>query len=461
MDLLRRFQQHIIREKLFDRNDTLLLAVSGGLDSVVLCDLCIQSGFPLLLAHANFHLRGEESDRDEHFVRDLAKKYGKVVLVKSFETERYAQDANLSIQVAARNLRYQWFHELLEDPTLAALAQMDSAASVPVSGAKYILTAHHLDDNVETLLMHFFRGTGMGGLRAMAPKQDRLVRPLLFAKKEELKAYAQDEHLPWVEDSSNDLDKYARNYLRRSIIPLMEKIYPGTVANLASNIERFRDIDLIYQEYVSEMKRKLFEPKGNEIHIPVRKLQQMVPLQTICFEICKEFGYSASQTAELIALLDSESGRILSSPSHRIIKHRNWLIVSPHRQAEPQTIVIDPGISQAWISNFSIHLSRPPLDSCSLHVNPAVALLDLHDIRFPLLIRKWKPGDYFYPLGMRKKKKLARFFIDQKLSKLDKEKIWVMESDRKIIWVMGLRIDDRFKVKPQTAQVLKIEMRMS
>jgi tRNA(Ile)-lysidine synthase len=317
-----------------------------------------------------------------------------------------------------------------------------------------------LDDNVETLLMHFFRGTGMRGLSAMLPKHGNLVRPLLFAKKEELKDYAHTRQLLWVEDSSNDLDKYPRNYLRQSVLPAIEKIYPGAVANLAGNIERFRDIEWIYGHYFLNLKMKLFERRGCDIHIPVAKLKKAIPLQTICFEICREFGFSAPQTGELIALLDSESGKLIASSTHRIIRHRNWLIISPHEPVEPQTILIEQGTLQARGPHFTVRLTTAPVASCTVQANPAVAFLDLRAVRFPLLIRKWKPGDYFYPLGMRKKKKLARFFIDQKLSKLDKEKMWVMESDQKIIWVMGLRIDERFKITPQTADVLKIEMRV-
>jgi len=447
MDLLKRFQELIAEKKLFSKQDHLFLAVSGGLDSSVLCDLCYRSDFDFTIAHCNFRLRGEESARDEQFARTLGKKYKKEVLVAHFDTEAHAHENKISIQVAARELRYEWLSELTEQPSTK-------------SSAKYILTAHHLDDNIETLLMHFFRGTGIAGLRAIPVAQGKIVRPLLFAKKVELEAYAASHHVQWVEDSSNETDKYSRNYFRHQVIPVVQKIFPQVIGNLASNIERFRDIELLYLQSITLHKKKLLEQRGEEIHIPVLKLKKSEPLQAICYEIIKDYGFTSAQLPELIDLLDSDSGKYIHSFTHRIIKNRNWLIIAPKHHSESELILIEAADHPVPFSLGTLHLQFLHAENYKLQSLATIAQLDATDIRFPLILRKWKKGDYFYPLGMTKKKKLARFLIDEKVSKTVKEKTWVIEMNKKIIWIVGTRIDNRFKITPQTKHILKIEMRV-
>jgi len=449
MDLLKRFSEFITEKNLFSKNDRLLLAISGGLDSVVLCNLCYQSGFDFVIAHCNFRLRGQESDRDEKFVRELGKKYDREVLVKHFDTEKYAEEKKISIQVAARELRYAWFAEIV-----------DGSQLTDDSTVNYLVTAHHLDDNIETLLMHFFRGTGIAGLRAMPESQGKIFRPLLFAKKEELKNFADLHHLDWVEDSSNASDKYSRNYFRHQLIPLVQKIYPEVMGNLASNIDRFRDIEILYHQSIDQHKKRLLEYKGNEIHIPVLKLKKSNPLAAVCYEIIKEFGFTSSQVSELIDLLDSESGKYIQSSTHRIVRNRNWLIIAPKQNETPQTILIEEGDSDISFPMGNLQLNFLPGKDYKLQMLNTIAQLDASEIKFPLLLRKWKTGDYFYPLGMTKKKKLSRFFIDEKISKTGKEKIWVIEMNKKIVWVVGMRIDNRFMITSQTKNILKIEVRM-
>jgi len=447
MDLLKRFQELIAEKKLFSKQDHLFLAVSGGLDSSVLCDLCYRSDFDFTIAHCNFRLRGEESARDEQFARTLGKKYKKEVLVAHFDTEAHAHENKISIQVAARELRYEWLSELTEQPSTK-------------SSAKYILTAHHLDDNIETLLMHFFRGTGIAGLRAIPVAQGKIVRPLLFAKKVELEAYAASHHVQWVEDSSNETDKYSRNYFRHQVIPVVQKIFPQVIGNLASNIERFRDIELLYLQSITLHKKKLLEQRGEEIHIPVLKLKKSEPLHAICYEIIKDYGFTSAQLPELIDLLDSDSGKYIHSFTHRIIKNRNWLIIAPKHHSESELILIEAADHPVPFSLGTLHLQFLHAENYKLQSLATIAQLDATDIRFPLILRKWKKGDYFYPLGMTKKKKLARFLIDEKVSKTVKEKTWVIEMNKKIIWIVGTRIDNRFKITPQTKHILKIEMRV-
>jgi tRNA(Ile)-lysidine synthase len=445
MDLLRQFQQYIKDENLFQPKDKLLLAVSGGVDSVVLCKLCKQAGYDFVIAHCNFQLRGDESDRDEQFVKELAKKYNTEVLVKKFDTEKYAAGNKVSIQVTARELRYQWFNELISNESLVI--------------GHWVVTAHHANDNVETMLMNFFKGTGINGLKAIIPKQGRVVRPLLFASRKEIEQFAKENNLSWVEDSSNASDKYTRNYFRNELIPGLQKVFPQVEENLAANVGRFREIEELYDQAIDLHKKKLLEQKGNEVHIPVLKLQKTEPLHSIVYEIIKDFGFTAHQTNECIALLKSETGKYIQSPTHRIIRNRNWLIISPNETSEAENILIEAENTHIDFVHGKLEIkTQLQTTNHKPQTTNNIAELDFGKIKFPLLLRKWKQGDYFYPLGMQKKKKLSRFFIDQKLSLTQKERTWVIEMDKKIIWVVGLRIDDRFKIKDSTKNILQLTL---
>ncbi len=457
MSLISNFKSFISTQNLFSPKDKLLLAVSGGMDSVVLCELCNLASFDFAIAHCNFQLRGEESERDEKFVRELAAKYNKEIFVKRFETEKYAVDNKVSVQVAARELRYEWFGEIVGRWSMLDDRQKIKPTINHPSSLNLIATAHHLDDNIETLLMNFFKGTGIAGLHGILPKQGKIIRPLLFATKEELKQFATENNLQWVEDSSNESDKYSRNYFRHQVIPLVKKIYPSAIKNLSSNIDRFRDIEMLYQQSIIQHKKKLLEKRGNEIHIPVLKLKKSEPLKTIIYEIIKDHNFTSHQIDEAINLLDSESGKYIQSSSHRIIKNRNWLIISPNNLKEAQNIIIDE-VGNWQLAVGKLLLDIHPATNHKLQTTNKIAQLDADKIKFPLLFRKWKQGDYFYPLGMKKKKMLGRFFIDNKLSKTDKENISVIEMNKKIIWVVGMRIDDRFKITDQTKNILVISL---
>lgn len=447
--LLDSFQDYIAREKLFTKNDWLLLAVSGGVDSVVLCDLCFEAGYSFTVAHCNFHLRGEESEKDEAFVTALGEKYKAEVLTKKFDTEQYANAQKISIQVAARDLRYAWFKEIIESKQKHANA------------TAYILTAHHADDNAETVLMNFFKGTGIQGLKGILPKAGKIVRPLLFAHKIDILNFAKQKELSFREDSSNASDKYSRNYIRHNIIPLIEKIYPQASFNINTTIDHCREADILYNQAIAQHKKKLLAFRNNEIHIPVLKLKQVVPLATVVFEIIKEYGFTSAQTPEILKLLDSETGKLVLSHTHRILKNRNWIIISPLQLTNENIIVIEKENEQVFFENGQLTLSQKKItaEKAIITATPNVALLDLKEIQFPLLLRKWKEGDYFYPLGMAKKKKVARFLIDKKLSIIEKEKVWVIEMNKKIIWVVNQRIDDRFKISNATSYMLSIELK--
>jgi len=450
MNLQKKFIQHLKQFSFIQRAQKQLLAVSGGVDSIVLCDLMFAAEYDFVIAHCNFQLRGAESERDEQFVRSLGERYNKEVLVRRFDTEKYAAENKVSIQVAARELRYQWFKEVVNEQLLSNSDQLTTHK------IHYILTAHHANDNIETVLMNFFKGTGIAGLHGILPVHGKLFRPLLFVKKDELSAYANENNLAFVEDSSNLSDKYTRNFFRHNFIPFLKNLYPNVEDNLLNNIQRLTETEELYMQSINQHKKKLLEYRGNEVHIPVLKLQKTSPLSSVIFEIIKDFGFNAAMVPEVVGLLASETGKYVASSSHRIIKNRNWLIISPVQVTEATNILIEEKDKKVTFGAGELSFEQTDGAGFKIPAVNTIAALDFAAITFPLLLRKWKQGDYFYPLGMKKKKKLSKFFIDQKLSKTDKENTWILEMNTKIIWVIGNRIDDRFKVQPTTKQVLKI-----
>ena len=423
-------------------NCHLLVAVSGGIDSVVLVNLLHQSGFSFSIAHCNFQLRGQESERDEVFVTALAKQYDKLLFAKRFDTKSVADENKISIQEAARKLRYDWFLEIVSGQTATT---------------NYIVTAHHANDNIETLLINFFRGTGISGLHGILPKQNQILRPLLFAKREEIEQYATENELHWVEDSSNASDKYTRNFFRHQLLPLVKQTFASAEDNLLQNIQRFSEAEILYQQAIDLHKKKLVEAKGNEVHISVLKLQKTESLSTVIWEITKDFGFTSLQVMDIKNLLLADNGKYVASLSHRIIRNRAWLIIAPHLTGEAQHILIEENDKQVAYEEGNLSFKQLSANNYQLSTDKSTAALDAKYIQYPLLLRKWKQGDYFYPLGMKKKKKLSKFFIDKKLSKTEKEKVWVIEMDKKIVWVIGHRIDDRCKIEPDTKDIIVIE----
>ena len=444
--LLNRFQQHW--EKQFPNisltQHRFLVAISGGLDSVVLAHLLKQSGVKFEMAHCNFGLRGEESIRDENFVRKYAEELDIPLFVINFETEKFATEEKVSIQQAARTLRYKWFMEVREKASL-----------------KYLLTAHHADDNIETAMMHFFRGTGIKGMTGIPffQKEQSIIRPLLAFFKEELLAYAKTNNLQFVEDSSNKKEDYTRNFFRLNLLPQIKSIYPQAEENILQNIRRFTEANMIYDAAIEQQKKKLITHKGNEIHIPVLLLKKSISLSAIVWEIIKEYGFQAPQTEEVIKLLDAHTGSYILSTTHRIILNRNWLLIVPNNHEDAIHIQIEPNDRAIDFANGKLKIESKQNDAnFKIPKEKNIACIDLQEVKFPLLLRPWKQGDYFYPLGMSKKKKLSRFFIDLKLSLTEKEKTWVIESDKRIIWIVGHRIDDRFKVKANSKNILLITL---
>lgn len=443
---LKRFVEH---EKLFHVRQPLLLAISGGLDSVVLSHMLKTLHYEIVLAHCNFGLRGTESDADETFVKEWGQSLGCSVHTVRFDTETYRQAHHLSVQAAARALRYQWLEELR-----SKLSEQDKSRRFR------LLTAHHQDDNIETMLLNFFRGTGISGMRGMLPDTPTVARPLLFARRDELESYARSNGLTWREDLSNTEDKYDRNFLRLRVLPLLAERFPSVRNNLAANLNRFRDIEKISEKTLQSILRKqVITDTSGSLRIPVEGLRKTGFPESVLWEILKHQGFSAAQVQDALRLMDLASGRWVASDTHRVVRHRKWLLIHPlHRSSTPlftldgkEGMVLFPEGNLEW-SCFDYAGEMFPTD-------PNTVWLDLDDIRFPLMLRKWSKGDYFYPLGLGKKKKIARFLIDEKTSLPEKEKTWILESDKRILWVIGKRIDGRFQVNNGSKRILCLKFR--
>ena len=445
MQLIQAFKQFVEDKNLFSKRDNLLIAVSGGVDSVVLCELCHSAGYQFAIAHCNFKLRGEESDEDEKWVKSLASAYKVKVYTKQFDTNAYAQNQHLGIQEAARNLRYQWFEELLFSEGKRTF--------------DYLLTAHHADDNIETLLMNFFKGTGIAGLTAIKPKDSgmgsHLIRPLLFATKNEILSFAAEQNLKWREDASNASNKYTRNFFRNELLPSLEKIYPKVGDHLMNNIARFEEIQVLYNHSVKLFSKKLLIETEDGFQIPVLALLKTPAYKTVLFELLKPYSFSAAQIPDVLQLCSADNGKFVSSSTHRIIRNRKWLLITRLNTDNGSIYILDNKDMKLNAGHFTLTIQSAE-GNAAISSNKDIVCIDSSEISFPMLLRKWKQGDYFYPLGMTKKKKISRFLIDEKLSLPEKEKVWVIESGNRIVWVVGRRIDNRFKIKPSTNSFLRL-----
>ena len=430
-----KFKEHISNKMSFLKGKKLLLACSGGVDSVVLAYFCVAVDLDIALAHCNFSLRGEESDDDEDFVRELAIQLGVEVFIKSFDTRQYAETHRGSVQMAARELRYQWFDELLK-----------------TKGYDYILTAHHADDSLETFLINLSRGTGIDGLSGIPEVNEQVVRPLLPFSQEEILGYANSENIKWREDSSNESTKYLRNKIRHQIVPILKELHPTFLQNFLNTQNHLQQTNDLVVNHLTELKSGLFEQRDGTIKIIIAELEQLQPMESYLYGLFKDYGFT--EWEDVKALLTAMSGKQMISKTHRLLKDRDCLILSEIKNRVSQTY---PVYINGTPSGLPIKLKLENVKNLE-NQGQNVVFLDKEKLNFPLVLRNWEKGDYFYPFGMKGKKKLSKFFKDEKMDVISKEKQWLLCSDNKIVWVVGKRADERFKVEDSTQQIIKITL---
>ncbi len=439
--MIEAIRSYIRTEKLLAPADKVILAVSGGVDSMVMLDLFRRLNEDVAVAHCNFHLRGAESDEEEAFLRDYCGENGIELFVKHFDTREYAVLTGTSVEMAARKLRYDWFFELLDQLSF-----------------QYVATAHHLDDLIETMLVNLSRGTGIRGLSGIQPKNGRVVRPLLFANREQILAYAAEHHISYKNDSSNDELLYQRNVIRHQIIPLFEEINQAFRKNAVRTAFILKETEQIYQQKIDEIKQIVMEQSGVNCLFPISKLRNMQPLNSILFELFNPFGFNIQQIREIAGALDAEAGKTFFSRTHRIVKDRDHFILTPRDEDSNSRFYIEENSSKiSWPVSLRFELIHRDADF-RFSDSPLVADVDYDLLQFPLILKKWEQGEYFQPLGMSGFKKISDFFIDEKLSIPEKESVWILYSGKKVVWITGKRIDDRFKITMKTKRVLRMIM---
>lgn len=432
--MLQKFQNHIQQNFSFLQDKKFYIAVSGGIDSMVLVHLFQHFQFAFGLLHCNFKLRGEESDADMRFIHDYAEENNLQLKIGFFETAQIAKESKISIQVAARELRYQWFYEQMKE-----------------NHVDFVATAHHLDDNLETFLINLSRGTGLDGLTGIPTINDKVFRPLLPFSREEIKNYAQENNLKWREDSSNSSDKYLRNKIRHHLVPVLKDsnvdfldAFQKTQTYLKEAQALVQDAaELIYQEVAEEL-------ENGTINFDIKRLKNRSNYRAYLYQWLHKFGFSAWN--DVYNLVNAQSGKQVFSESHILLKDRDFLLLSKKEEQQAETIEIHSLDDKL---NFPLKFDLCNLSDIS-NQTKNVIFVDENKIQFPLTIRKWKEGDYFYPSGMQGKKKVSKYFKDEKFTLFQKQDTWILESNKQIVWIIGYRTDGRFISDTKSKKIIKI-----
>lgn len=430
--MFKQFKYEIENKFSFLIGSRILVACSGGLDSVVLTHLLSKMNLKIALAHCNFSLRGKESDDDEDFVINLAENLEVTVYTETFDTKKYAKEHKISTQMAARDLRYAWFEELL---TLHKF--------------QYIVTAHHLDDDLETFFINLSRGTGLSGLSGIPKKNNKVVRPLLNFSREDIFQYAQKNSLNWREDSSNKKADYLRNKLRLAVLPQFKTVNPAVLKNFKTTQSNIRASQLLIDDYIAIVYNRVVTETENAYKIDIQKLRDFPHTKQLLYELLKGFGFT--EWDDVSNLLDAQTGKQVYSQTHRLLKNRNELLLT---KMELDNLNREFPVSKKGIETpISLKFEETKYIG---ETEKNLIYVDSARLNFPLKLRRWQDGDSFHPFGMKGKKKLSKFFKDEKLSQLEKEKTWVLVSDDSIVWIVGHRMDDNFKVTKNTLHILKI-----
>jgi len=442
------FQEHINQNLPFLIGKKLLVAISGGIDSIVLTDLLHQLNFSISLAHCNFSLRGKESNKDEQFVKDLGEKLNFSTFTIKFDTEKYATENGISTQMAARDLRYNWFEKICKKNDI-----------------DYIITAHQKDDVIETFLINLTRGTGLDGLTGIPEINGNIVRPMLPFDRNDILIYATKNKLQWREDKSNSSIKYVRNKIRHKIVPVLKELNPSLLDSFQNTLENLKGSQQIVKDRIENIKQKVTNTQNNELHFDVLKLKNLSNPKVYLFQLLNKYGFT--EWDDITNLLDAQSGKFVVSKTHRLLKNRDALILSKITSEENTSFQINENTTK--ISNplkLKFKTIDIPFDTKNHETKILNELIfddnntisiDYNKIKFPLTIRKKQKGDFFFPIGLNGKKKVSKYYKDEKMSLSEKENTWLLCSENNIIWVIGKRLDDRFKVSKYSSKILKIK----
>ena len=437
-EMQRKVNKFILDNELFDKYDKLVVGLSGGADSVALMEVLLRLGYDCVAAHCNFHLRGEESDQDAEFVREWCKGRGVSLKTIDFDTYKYAEDNKISIEMAARDLRYNWFEELRVNHK-----------------ADYIAVAHHQNDSIETLLINLIRGTGISGLSGIEPKNGRVVRPLLAVNREDIENYLNTNYISYRTDSTNLQDIYTRNYIRLNILPAMQKLNPSVYDAMMRTANNLREVEKVYDAAIDADMREVV---SNNL-IDIEKLKVVASPKSLLFEILFPLGFTSSDIDDVWESVGATSGKIFFSQSHRLIRDRDFFIIDELEDISSQDGVyyIDRDDSIVTVPiNMSVDFKQAPV---SIIKSSNYLFVDADKLTFPLVLRKWQKGDWFVPFGMKGKKKLSDFFSDQKFSLKDKEDVWILASGDDVVWIVGHRSDNRFRISDETKSVLIVHIK--
>lgn len=434
------FSAHIEKNKLFGKKNKLLVAVSGGKDSMVLTQLLSDNGFDYTVAHCNFCLRGAEANEDELFVKEYFEKKGIPVLIKRFNTAAYADEKNISIQMAARELRYNWFMELCKEHHF-----------------DYVLTAHHANDAIETFFINLLRGTGLNGLKGIPEKSEKIVRPLLFATREEIDRYISENAISYREDSSNREEKYLRNKLRHQLIPLLKELNPSLEQTMMREMKILEEAQLLITESLQKKAADWMQSDDFKTQISIPAIKELPYRNLMLHEVLNRFNFNSDTLEQLSASLDEvHSGKQFHSATHTALIDRDQIIIKNISDAREEKEYIIHDLTAT--SQLPIALSFLVKEEFFVDTDKKIACLDADKVTFPLRLTHWKEGDSFYPLGMQQRKKLSDFFVSEKMSLFEKQEQWILRSGDDIIWIVGRRIDDRFKVMQNTERTLVIRI---
>ncbi len=415
-------------EELFTKEDSILVAVSGGLDSIVLLHLLHSSKKNIAVAHCNFSLRAKESDDDEAFVKQWARTHKIPFFSKKFNTKKFAKEQSLSTQMAARELRYTWFKELAKE-----------------NGFTKIAVAHHADDQFETVLLNLLRGTGISGITAMNTQNGIIVRPLLYLSRKDIESYAKKHKLKWREDASNAEEIYARNKIRHKVLPVLKELNPSLLSTFVNTKRRLQNAQLVFEKGKSDFLVKAAFDGGWKFKVTKDNVAK-----ALLSEILFDFGFTHDVISKITAANKLESGKIFLGKNCRLLKNRNEWILTPLQEIE-ESFLLEKGASIAL--PIVLKSASKAIKGFKISKDPTLAQLDEDKLKFPLKLRKWKQGDWFIPLGMKGKMKLSDYFINQKFSLLDKENAWILASGNDIVWIVAHRVDQRYAIGEKTKKV--------